>query len=145
MHEYGILTEGGSGTGGHFNPLNAQHGCYRADMPSDVARKVGDLGNVEHGEYLSAENSLIKLDGGEQSVLGRSVVLHLNEDNCEPFEGIFHCIVARKVNIGIDIGCCKPTSLIPFCVPSGQLGDTSAGPRIAQCTIGIIQYVPRLL
>ncbi len=87
MHEYGILNEGGSGTGGHFNPLNAQHGCYRADMPSDVARKVGDLGNVEHGEYLSAENSLIKLDGSEQSVLGRSVVLHLNEDNCEPFEG----------------------------------------------------------
>jgi hypothetical protein len=112
-------------------------------MPSDVARKVGDLGNVEHGEYLSAENSFIKLDGGEQSVLGRSVVLHLNEDNCEPFEGLFHCIVARKVNVGIDIF--KPTSLLPFFVPSGELGDTSAGPRIAQCTIGIIQYAPRLL
>ena len=87
MHEYGVLTEGGGGTGGHFNPLSAQHGCYRPELPRDTSRKVGDLGNVENGEYVSVENTLIKLDGGVQSVLGRSVVLHLHEDNCAPIEG----------------------------------------------------------
>ena len=64
---------------GHFNPKNHTHGG-----PSDDIRHYGDLGNVladENGAVsASISDSLVTLYG-EESVLGRSCMLHALEDD----------------------------------------------------------------
>ena len=75
----------GGEAGGHFNPLSAPHGSPEADRQS---RHVGDLGNVTsvaggvtggvaQGEFV---DPLISLSG-PTSIVGRTVVLHMGEDD----------------------------------------------------------------
>lgn len=89
IHELGDLTDTqlGMSTGGHYNPHGAPHGC----APS-IERKVGDLGNMlvngqGEGFYAEQQNPFIRLDG-PTSVIGRSLIVHALEDNCEPVEGL---------------------------------------------------------
>ncbi|KAL4158655.1 hypothetical protein PRNP1_004431 [Phytophthora ramorum] len=69
----------GGALGGVFNPFGKNHGA-----PEDEERRVGSLGNVEVAEDGSAkvhvEDKLLKLIG-PHSVIGRSLVLHENEDD----------------------------------------------------------------
>ncbi len=79
IHQYGDLTQGCTTAGPHFNPFNKLHGG-----PHDVERHVGDLGNLKTDEtgsaYMTLVDSLITLYG-DQSVIGRSVVVHAKEDD----------------------------------------------------------------
>ena len=79
IHEYGNLKQGCQSCGSHYNPLNKTHGG-----PLDVERHVGDLGNIDsYGDietYFEIKDSLINLEG-EFSVIGRSVVVHQDEDD----------------------------------------------------------------
>lgn len=79
IHEFGDLTKGCTTAGPHFNPFNKTHGG-----PLDEERHVGDLGNLKTNEegvaYLAMSDKLITLYG-ENSVLGRSVVVHALEDD----------------------------------------------------------------
>ncbi|KAJ1964726.1 hypothetical protein GGI12_001232 [Dipsacomyces acuminosporus] len=79
IHVYGDNTNGCTSAGPHFNPLNKTHGA-----PSDEERHVGDLGNViapESGAtYFEIEDSKVTLFG-EHSVIGRTVVVHADEDD----------------------------------------------------------------
>jgi Cu-Zn family superoxide dismutase len=81
IHSLGDLSKGCASAGGHFNPIGASHGG-----PSDSYenRHVGDLGNViadENGNVeVTFEDSLITLSG-ELSIIGRSVVIHADEDD----------------------------------------------------------------
>ncbi|EGR32357.1 copper/zinc superoxide dismutase family protein [Ichthyophthirius multifiliis] len=79
IHQFGNLTEGCKTAGPHFNPFQKTHGG-----PHDVERHVGDLGNIQAVEGQQAQFSivdkLIKLDGAN-SVLGRSFVVHADEDD----------------------------------------------------------------
>lgn len=80
IHEFGdISSEDGMSAGGHFNPMAMPH-----SMPTSDKRHVGDLGNIEadstgkaHLEYVDTMLSL----SGENTILGRAVVVHEKEDD----------------------------------------------------------------
>lgn len=80
IHEKGnLLKNDCSECEGHYNPFNKQHGDRK-----DINRHIGDLGNIEADEegfsYKIFFDPLVQLDG-EYSVIGRSVVIHENEDD----------------------------------------------------------------
>jgi superoxide dismutase, Cu-Zn family len=80
VHECGDCSAAdGSSAGGHFNPMSKSHGS-----PMDAMRHEGDMGNIEadtsgkaHLEYIDNTLSL----EGETSIIGRSVIIHKNEDD----------------------------------------------------------------
>jgi Cu-Zn family superoxide dismutase len=79
IHEFGNLTNYCQTAGAHYNPYKKTHGS-----PKDENRHVGDLGNVEADSEgnakLELEDELIRLTG-EHSIIGRSVVVHADEDD----------------------------------------------------------------
>jgi len=81
IHQFGDNTEGCTSAGPHFNPDGCTHGA-----PEDPkgARHAGDLGNViadENGKAaISICDKFISLDG-ENSILGRTVVVHADVDD----------------------------------------------------------------
>jgi superoxide dismutase, Cu-Zn family len=79
IHEFGDLTEGCKTAGPHYNPKDSTHGG-----PSSAKRHVGDLGNLTADDNGVANicftDKIISLYG-DQSVVGRSVVVHANEDD----------------------------------------------------------------
>lgn len=79
IHEFGNLTNACHTAGAHYNPFKKTHGG-----PDSEDRHVGDLGNVEADQNgnvnLEIEDKLIKLTG-EYSVIGRSFVVHEDEDD----------------------------------------------------------------
>ncbi|XP_036407717.1 extracellular superoxide dismutase [Megalops cyprinoides] len=97
IHEYGDLSEGCDASGGHYNPLKVNHPNH-----------PGDLGNFSsrHRRIRKLMSSAATLFG-EQSVLGRAVVIHEKED---------------------DMG---------LSGNAGSLLHGNAGRRLACCTIGI--------
>lgn len=79
VHEFGDLTNGCNSTGGHFNPMNKDHGA-----PGDRERHVGDLGNINAGPDGKARvlinDDMISLVG-HHNILGRAIVVHANPDD----------------------------------------------------------------
>ena len=80
VHAKGDLSdkEAGESAGGHFNPTNAPHG-----KPGDDQRHVGDLGNIEADDQgvatVDIEDKMIRL-AGENSIVGKALVIHEGED-----------------------------------------------------------------
>ena len=80
IHECGDCSAAdGSLAGGHFNPMAKSHGA-----PMDAMRHEGDMGNIEadatgkaHLEYVDKNISF----EGMASIIGRSVIVHKNEDD----------------------------------------------------------------
>ena len=79
IHEFGNLSNACVTAGAHFNPFKKTHGG-----PGMDERHVGDLGNVEadqNGNYVGEiKDNLVRLTG-ETSVIGRSVIVHEDEDD----------------------------------------------------------------
>lgn len=80
IHETGNL-EGGCGSCcAHFNPTNSLHGG-----PNDTVRHTGDLGNIKVNKDGICKQKLIdkkiKLRGNKFNIIGRSVVIHADEDD----------------------------------------------------------------
>jgi superoxide dismutase, Cu-Zn family len=81
VHEFGDCSAADlSSAGAHFNPTNKPHAA-----PDATERHVGDMGNVEADasgkaklEYLDHQ---ISLTNDQQSVIGRSVVVHAKADD----------------------------------------------------------------
>jgi superoxide dismutase, Cu-Zn family len=79
VHEYGVWSENGMSSGGHFNPTMAPHAG-----PDAKKRHVGDLGNITAN---SNGNATLDLDDshlsfhGAHSILGRGVVVHEKADD----------------------------------------------------------------
>lgn len=80
IHEFGDCSAAdGSSAGGHFNPKKTKHGA-----PEAVERHAGDLGNLAadgkgHARYDRIDK-IITLEG-EDTIIGRSIVVHANEDD----------------------------------------------------------------
>jgi superoxide dismutase, Cu-Zn family len=80
IHECGDCSSiDGTSAGGHFNPEGKTHGS-----PMDMMRHEGDLGNIEadatgkaHLEYVDPMLSF----EGNHSIIGRSIIIHKNEDD----------------------------------------------------------------
>lgn len=80
IHEWGdCSTVDGTSAGGHYNPTTKSHGA-----PIAANRHEGDMGNIEadgsgkaHLEYTDTTISL----NGENSIIGRSMIIHANEDD----------------------------------------------------------------
>src|SRR6267378_1176482 len=81
VHEFGDCSAAdASSAGAHFNPTDQPHAA-----PDAEARHVGDMGNVEADasgtaklDYLDHNMSLAH---GQESIIGRSVVVHAKEDD----------------------------------------------------------------
>jgi Cu-Zn family superoxide dismutase len=80
IHEFSDFSNGCMSAGPHYNPHKKSHGGRE-----DGERHVGDLGNIEANHKGIAEgrfsDHLIKLSG-EHSVVGRSVMVHADPDDC---------------------------------------------------------------
>jgi superoxide dismutase, Cu-Zn family len=79
VHEYGVWSEKGMDTGGHFNPTGAPHAG-----PESKKRHVGDLGNITANSNGNANLDLDDLHlsfHGANSILGRGVVVHEKADD----------------------------------------------------------------
>jgi Cu-Zn family superoxide dismutase len=81
IHEAGDLSDKCMGACAHFNPYNKNHGGLNSKE-----RHVGDLGNIETDKNgnvsLQFEDKMIKLRGTKCNIIGRSVVIHEDKDDC---------------------------------------------------------------
>lgn len=80
IHEFGDCSAAdASSAGGHFNPMHKPHGA-----PDAAERHAGDLGNLEADStgkaHLELKDSMLKLSG-ENSILGRGVIVHEKVDD----------------------------------------------------------------
>jgi len=80
IHEYGDLSEGCKSACAHYNPFGKAHGG-----PGTSERHVGDLGNLKIDMFgtanYSTSDDIIQLSG-TYSIIGRSLVIHKNKDDC---------------------------------------------------------------
>jgi superoxide dismutase, Cu-Zn family len=79
IHEYGVWSEDGMSSGGHFNPTMAPHAGIESKK-----RHVGDLGNITANSNgnatLDVDDSHLSFHGAS-SILGRGVVVHEKVDD----------------------------------------------------------------
>lgn len=79
IHEYGDLRDGCTSVCQHFNPNNTVHGGKDSKI-----RHAGDLGNIETNKSGICKcimyDKIIKLKG-KYNIIGRSVVIHEDEDD----------------------------------------------------------------
>jgi superoxide dismutase, Cu-Zn family len=80
IHEFGdCSSQDGSSAGGHFNPGGKAHGA-----PMDMTRHMGDMGNIEADEtgkaHLEYVDPMMTFEG-DYSIIGRSIIIHKNEDD----------------------------------------------------------------
>jgi Cu-Zn family superoxide dismutase len=79
IHEFGVWSEDGMASGGHFNPTKGPH-----SSPDSPKRHVGDLGNVTAS---ASGNVTYDLDDqhlsfhGANSIIGRGLVVHEKADD----------------------------------------------------------------
>jgi len=80
IHEYGDCSgKSGKTAGGHYNPEAVSHAG-----PKSKKKHVGDMGNIEADARGLAEIDRLYTNAklsGETSVIGRAIVVHLNEDD----------------------------------------------------------------
>jgi Cu-Zn family superoxide dismutase len=81
IHEKGNCTAAdGSSAGGHFNPAGTPHGG-----PGHSPQHAGDLGNLEADASglanYKAEITGISLGTGDDSIIGRAVIVHEKADD----------------------------------------------------------------
>jgi superoxide dismutase, Cu-Zn family len=79
VHEYGVWSEDGMASGGHFNPTGAPHAG-----PDAKKRHVGDMGNItanaNGNATLDMDDSHLSFHGAN-SIIGRGVVVHEKADD----------------------------------------------------------------
>ena len=79
IHEFGVWSEDGKASGGHFNPAKARHAS-----PESPQRHVGDLGNITanangHATY-DLDDATLSFHG-PHSIIGRGLVVHEKVDD----------------------------------------------------------------
>lgn len=103
VHQYGDLRNGCESLGPHFNPYNNAHGSREIHGRN---RHVGDMINNVYSDGkgivdIEFTDDLLTLYGSD-SILGRSVILHMNADDL----GIGHTEESHRTgNAGARIAC----------------------------------------
>jgi Cu-Zn family superoxide dismutase len=99
VHQFGDLRgNDGLASGSHWNPDNVAHG-----IPPFTPRHGGDLGNIysyandSKAWYYYVNNDILTLSGSK-SIVGRTLTVHVDPDNCTPPTGgagsrISQCVV----------------------------------------------------
>ena len=104
IHEAGDLTDGCKSACAHFNPYNKNHGC-----PGARERHVGDLGNVVFESNRRAQYTFyddqIKLRGYRCNIIGRSVIVHEETDDCGLAQGPLRSESLKTGNAGNRLAC----------------------------------------
>lgn len=82
IHEKGDCTAADfSSAGEHFNPGHKDHAC-----PPGEAHHAGDFGNIEIGKdgtgRIEITTDQLSVGDGANSVVGKSIVLHEQKDDC---------------------------------------------------------------
>ncbi len=82
IHEFGDLTDGCKSLGPHYNPQNTVHGSMKyPQYPRHSGDLINNLTSNKNGNFeFSYEDELLTLYG-EQTILGRSVVIHEGIDD----------------------------------------------------------------
>ena len=80
IHEFGDCSAADAASAGsHFNPMKKQHGA-----PDAAERHAGDLGNIEADKtgkaHLELKDNMLMFSG-ENSILGRAVIVHEKVDD----------------------------------------------------------------
>ncbi len=79
IHEFGVWSEDGMASGGHFNPAKGPHAS-----PESRKRHVGDLGNITANANGNAtydmDDSILSFHGAH-SIIGRGLVVHEKVDD----------------------------------------------------------------
>tara|TARA_B100000795_G_C22788250_1_gene435650 strand:- start:803 stop:1279 length:477 start_codon:yes stop_codon:yes gene_type:complete len=101
IHEAGNLEEGCKSCCSHFNPNKKTHGG-----PNSKERHLGDLGNIladsKGNCNTSIKDKYLQLRGYKYNIIGRSIVVHENEDDL----GLGGNVESKKTgNAGFRIGC----------------------------------------
>ena len=79
IHQYGDLSEGCGSLCSHFNPTDSVHGGrdsperHLGDLGNIIADKSGNVDMVIYDKFLTIT--------GKYGILGRSVVIHADEDD----------------------------------------------------------------
>jgi Cu-Zn family superoxide dismutase len=114
VHEWGSYFSDPLSVGGHYKgPGTGHHGCY-----PDATRDAGDMGNwnVSADGMIDEVNSFDLLAlAGDNSIIGRAVVLHINTDNCTDVSSAGGRIARGVIGVG------NPTYF-----PFAAFGDTVA-------------------
>lgn len=110
IHEYGDRSNGCESAGGHFNPFNSIHGDI---SNSSAGRHAGDLGNIIaniKGEAIVSFSDKLLTLYGQNSIIGRSLVVHADRDDLGKGENEESKITGnsgKRVACGV-IGLAKP-------------------------------------
>lgn len=112
VHEFPIRDPavGCDSAGPHFNPFGVTHGD---PVLNTQGRHVGDLGNIVSSGYngnvfLKVSDPVITLFGPPgKSIRGRTLVIHLNEDDLGTGVGAAREGSLATGNAGARIGCCE--------------------------------------
>ncbi|EGT42051.1 hypothetical protein CAEBREN_16977 [Caenorhabditis brenneri] len=111
IHQYGDSTNGCTSAGPHFNPSEKTHGgpCVSHKCPKKFLgflfqcdnRHYGDLGNVKAGSdgvaKVNITDKLVTLYG-KHSVIGRSMVVHADEDDLGNQYDIYHLYYSKVIS-----------------------------------------------
>ncbi|EFO15395.1 superoxide dismutase [Loa loa] len=103
VHQYGDTTNGCISAGPHFNPHNKTHGG-----PTDEIRHVGDLGNIVAGAdgtaHIDMSDKHVQLSG-PNSIIGRSIVVHADQDDLGKGTGDKKDESLKTGNAGARVAC----------------------------------------
>lgn len=103
IHESGNLLEGCKSCCSHFNPYGVKHGGINDLL---TRRHLGDLGNIEANSQGVVDTIIydrfIRLSGTTRNIIGRSVVVHQDEDDLGQGGDVES---SKTGNAGARIGC----------------------------------------
>ena len=83
IHEFGDERNGCISLGGHWNPTNSTHGSLYLQMSTHAGDMINNLHSDKHGNFSHVYYDPRIILGGnvDESIIGRSVVIHFGEDD----------------------------------------------------------------
>jgi len=81
IHEFGDMRQECASLGGHYNPMNQTHGSPKYDMPRHVGDLINNVKFNRDGLFIHEYYDCLLNLFTEESIYGRSIVIHEGEDD----------------------------------------------------------------